>query len=92
VADSPVAIQVGNTVGAPCALFVKLTLRRAREGAAPPTDVPYAIFARNHFVLRPSELVQVAVEQGLQDCVSAAGCEVCAEAWNSKGALQCAHL
>ena len=87
------SVEVANAAGAPCALFVKLTLRLRHEDGnlRASTDVPYAIFARNHFVLRPSEVLRVPVEQGLEDCAGVGGCEVCAEAWNSRGA-QCVHL
>ena len=84
------SVEVANMPAAPCALFVKLTLRRKYEDRTS-TDVPYAIFARNHFVLRPSEVAQVAVEQGLEDCAGVT-CEVCAEAWNSDGGAKCSEL
>jgi hypothetical protein len=71
----------------PCALFVKLTLQHVANSS----DVPYTIFSRNHFTLRPAEAATVAIEYGASECGSGdgnddgggGGCEVCAEAWNS---------
>ena len=72
-------VTVQNDAEAPCALFVKLTLR-AESGSS----IPYAIFERNHFILRPGEATHVAIEQGAESCTRpGAGCMVCAEAWNS---------
>jgi hypothetical protein len=62
------------------------------------TDVPYAIFGRNHFMLKPGENAAVIIEQGAKDCMSGMSgvgsmssvggleseCEVCAEAWNGE--------